>query len=354
MTRLTPRERILYTIRTAIAHALYYSGVLQLIVSVRLREKAIVLAYHRVLTPEQRARTASQDGLVVEDRTFARHVALLARRFKVLTLEEFSDHFAVRRPFQGSSCLITFDDGWIDNLWNALPALRAHQLPAVMFLPVNFIGRRRLFTREALTHLLVRAVEVARRDAAHRQSLRAHLSPLHLESVLDIQSEDPLPAVLKLMSGYRYASGPEFELLVATLADGLGLSAVELSSLDRFVDWNQVHQLGQGGFAFGGHGADHRVLTHVAPAVVRCEVELSKRELDARLGKNVTAFAYPNGAWSSEVAGSVSDGGYRLAFTVEPGPVSCDDNPLALRRINIHEDMTRSTPMFLARVAGIF
>jgi hypothetical protein len=34
--------------------------------------------------------------------------------------------------------------------------------------------------------------------------------------------------------------------------------------------------------------------------------------------------------------------------------VGCDDDPFALRRINIHEDMTRSTPMFMARLAGIF
>ena len=65
-------------IRIAISHALYYSGVLHLVLYVKLRRKAVVLAYHRVLTPEQRDRTASQHGLVVEDRTFARQVALLS------------------------------------------------------------------------------------------------------------------------------------------------------------------------------------------------------------------------------------------------------------------------------------
>lgn len=354
MTRLTPRERISCTIRTTLAHALYYAGVLQLIVSLRLRRKAIVLAYHRVLTPEQRTRTASQSGMVVEDRTFARHVALLARRFKVLTLDEFSDHLASRRSFRGPSCLVTFDDGWIDNFENALPVLRAHQLPAVMFLPVNFIGRRRLFTREALTHLLVRAIDVGRREPARRDALRAHLSPLGLASVLDSEHRDPLPAVLKVVSSHRYANAPAFEALVSTLAAELRVDAAELSQLDTFIDWDQVEQLGQSGFAFGGHGADHRVLTQVAPAVATCEVELSKRELDSRLEGGVKAFAYPNGAWNQSIAETVRAGGYSLAFTVDPGPVSCDDDPFALRRINIHEDMTRSTPMFMARLAGIF
>jgi peptidoglycan/xylan/chitin deacetylase (PgdA/CDA1 family) len=354
VTRLTPRERISCIIRTTIAHALYYAGVLQLILSLRLRRKAIVLAYHRVLTPEQRTRTGSHDGMVVEDRTFARHVALLARRFKVLTLDEFSNHLASRRPFRGPSCLVTFDDGWIDNLENALPVLRAHQLSAVMFLPVNFIGRRRLFTREALTHLLVRAIDVGRREPARRDALRAHLSPLGLDSIFDDENRDPLPAVLKVVGSHRCASGPTFEAIVSTLATELGVDAVELSQLDTFIDWDQVAQLGRSGFAFGGHGAEHCVLTRVAPAVAKGEVELSKRELDRRLEGGVKAFAYPNGAWNRDIAQTVRAGGYSLAFTVDPGPVSCDDDPFTLRRINIHDDVTRSTPMFMARLAGIF
>ena len=354
LSRMTPRERLSYAARLAIAYALYYAGVLQVIVSVRLRRKAIVLAYHRVLTPEQRVRTASQDGMVVEDRTFARHVALLARRFKVLSLDEFTARVTNRLPFDGPCCLITFDDGWRDNVENALPVLRAHRLPAVMFLPVNFIGRRRLFTREALTHLLVRAVEVSRREPARRDALRAHLAPLDLGAVLDVSDRDPLPAVLKIVGGHRYASGPAFEALEATLAAELGVDAADVSELDTFIDWQQVQQLGQHRFAFGGHGAEHRVLTRVTPSVARCEVEWSKRELDSRLARGVEAFAYPNGAWNPEIADIVRTGGYRFAFTVDPGPVGCEDDPLSLRRINIHEDMTRSTPMFMARLAGIF
>lgn len=354
MTRLTPRERLSFTVRTTLAYALYYSGVLQLLVGVRLRRKAIVLAYHRVLTPEQRSRTASQDGMVVEERTFARHVAELTRRFTVLTLDEFSDHLARRRAFPSPSCLVTFDDGWTDNFENALPVLRSHKVPAVMFLPLNFIGRRRLFTREALTHLLVRAIEAARREPARAGVLRSHLTPAGLASVLDTTDEDPLPAVLKVVGGHRYANAPALEALVSTLAMELGVEETELSDLDTFIDWNQVEQLGQNGFTFGGHGVDHRVLTQVGPAVAKCEIEVSKRELDRRLEGGVKAFAYPNGAWNPTIAETVRAAGYSLAFTVDPGSVSCDDDPFSLRRINIHEDMTRSTPMFLARLAGIF
>ena len=350
---MTPRERFSYAVRMVVSHALYYAGVLRLLQRIVLRRKAVVLMYHRVLTPEQRRRTASQPGLVVEDETFARQIALLKRRFTVLTLDQFADHIANRRPFDDSCCLITFDDGWIDNFTNALPILRAHGLPAAIFLPVNFIGHRRLFTREALTHLLVKAVILSRQDPARRGPLRAHLAVLRLEGVLEIPDANPLGAVLAAVETYRYASGPEFEALVSALTDELGLSEADLSELDTFVDWTQVDQMSRQGITFGGHGAEHRVLTQVSPDVVRTEVESSKHVLDAKLSEPVRAFAFPGGGWNAGVAETVRESGYSLAFTIEPGPVSCDDDPFTLRRINIHEGMTGSTPMFLARLTGL-
>jgi peptidoglycan/xylan/chitin deacetylase (PgdA/CDA1 family) len=352
--RMTARERISYAIRMTISHALYYSGILHLFLRVKLRDKTVVLAYHRVLTQKQRDRTASHQALVVEDGTFARQVGVLTRLFRVLTLDEFAEHLARRLPFRAPCCLITFDDGWMDNFENALPVLRAHKLPAVMFLPVNFIGRRRLFTREALTHLLVRAVAASRTEPGLRDRLQAHLAPLGLEPVLDIDDRDQLPAVLMLVGAHRYVSGPTFEALVAALSAELGLTDAELSDEDAFVDWDQVDLLAKDGFAFGGHGAEHHVLTQVSPSMARCEVESSKRVLDARLAHPVQAFAYPNGAWNADIAQTVKAAGYRFAFTADQGHVSCDDDHFALRRVNIHEGMTRSTPMFMARLAGIF
>jgi peptidoglycan/xylan/chitin deacetylase (PgdA/CDA1 family) len=351
---MTAREWISYTLRITVSHALYYAGVLHLLQRVRLRGKAVVLMYHRVLPSEQRLRTASQQGLVVDEETFARQIAFLKRLFHELTLDEFADRLARREPFERPSCLITFDDGWIDNFDHALPVLREQGVPAVMFLPVNFIGSRRLFIREALTHLLVKAVETSRRESTRRDGIRQRLAPLGFDSLLDVEDIDPLPAVLEAVGAHRYASGPQFEALVTSLSAELGISNADLPDVDSFVDWSQVEAMSRQGFSFGGHGAEHRVLTQVAPDVVRCEVETSKNVLDARLSRPVRAFAYPNGAWNTAVADAVRRAGYTMAFTIEAGAVSCEDDRFALPRVNIHEGMTRSPAMFMARLTGVF
>lgn len=351
---MSPRERVSYGLKMALSHVLYYSGVFHLLCRTLLRRRVVVLMYHRVLTPAERRRTASQDGLIVEDKTFARQMAVLKRLFTVLTLEEFRDRMEQRIPFDGPCCLITFDDGWIDNYTNALPVLREERLPAVVFLPVSFIGTGRPLTREALTHLIVRAIEVSRTDQAARDRLRAHLAPLGLDTVLDGDQDDPLAAARRAVAVHRHASGLAFESLVATLCRELGIADGELSKLDTFIDWTQVEQMGRDGVAFGGHGAEHRVLTEVTPAVARFEVDTSKGVLEARLGTAARAFAYPNGEWDPAIAETVREIGYHLAFTVERGAVSCEDDPFTLKRVTIHEGVTRSTPMFLARLTGMF
>ncbi len=354
MSGLTPRQRVSYAIKMIVSHTLYYAGILHLIRRIVLRKKAVVLMYHRVLTPEQQRRTASQPGLFVDDASFARHVQRLQRHFTILTLEEFEDRLLHNRPFDDASCLITFDDGWIDNFENALPILRANGVPAVIFLAVNFVGGRRLFTREALTHLIARAIVACRRRPDRVAAVRGLLAPLGLERALDITADEPLAEVKALIASHKYASGPEYESAVCALRRECGVSEDELSALDTFMDWEQVADMRKAGVAFGGHGADHCVLTRVSPEVVEAEVQTSYSTIGARLGEPARSFAYPGGGWSASVVDRVKRAGYDLAFTIESGHVSVGDDRFSLRRMNIHEGMTGSAPMFMARLTGLF
>ena len=177
-------RRFAYLAKACIAQLLFTLGVLDLLRSRRLRGRAVVLMYHRVLSTEARARSASHPGYLISDATFARQMAFLKTHFTVLTEQQFVEHLDTGRPFPDSSCLITFDDGWQDNLTHAWPVLRALRLPAVIYLPVNFIGTTRLFWREALTHVLLEAVRRVRAEGSVSGDLRALLRAHALDHVL--------------------------------------------------------------------------------------------------------------------------------------------------------------------------
>ena len=68
--------RLVATLKRAAAGVLYYSGLLWLYAAIRLRRRAVVLMYHRVLPSG--ADTYSHDGIIVRPETFARQMLLPA------------------------------------------------------------------------------------------------------------------------------------------------------------------------------------------------------------------------------------------------------------------------------------
>jgi peptidoglycan/xylan/chitin deacetylase (PgdA/CDA1 family) len=62
--------------------------------------------------------------------------------YTVVALDAVLDHYVGGAPLPAGATLITFDDGYRDVLENALPVLRAHGYPAVLFVPIAYMQGR--------------------------------------------------------------------------------------------------------------------------------------------------------------------------------------------------------------------
>jgi peptidoglycan/xylan/chitin deacetylase (PgdA/CDA1 family) len=86
---------------------------------------------------------------------FAEQMALLGELGYVpVTLEAVRDHYLDGAPLPEGAVLITFDDGYRDNLENAVPILQRHGYPAVVFVPVAFLEDTRPLPHEEPLRLL--------------------------------------------------------------------------------------------------------------------------------------------------------------------------------------------------------
>jgi peptidoglycan/xylan/chitin deacetylase (PgdA/CDA1 family) len=102
-----------------------------------MRPAVRILMYHRV------ARLPAYDQLTVTPERFEEQIAALKSRWRVVSLAD-----AVRELESGAprvpTAVVTFDDGYRDNLINALPVLRRHGVPATIFVTARFSdGSRR-------------------------------------------------------------------------------------------------------------------------------------------------------------------------------------------------------------------
>jgi peptidoglycan/xylan/chitin deacetylase (PgdA/CDA1 family) len=103
------------------------------------------------------------------------------------------------------------------------------------------------------------------------------------------------------------------------------LSASEITDLKKTVD-------------FQSHTVFHPILPRCSSEKVETELVQSRMDLQTRLGKEVYAFAYPNGDYSERELRLAEEAGYRCALTLDPGFNTARTPLFRLRRICIPDN----------------
>ncbi|MCX6800315.1 MAG: polysaccharide deacetylase family protein [Candidatus Falkowbacteria bacterium] len=95
---------------------------------------SIILFYHRVASIEN-----DPNLLSVNPENFEKQLLYLKDHFKIISLKELAKRISSKKIVKGLVA-ITFDDGYVDNLTNALPILEKLQVPATIFVTAGKIG----------------------------------------------------------------------------------------------------------------------------------------------------------------------------------------------------------------------
>jgi peptidoglycan/xylan/chitin deacetylase (PgdA/CDA1 family) len=97
----------------------------------------VVLMYHKV-------NGVDGNTVTVPPSAFDEQMAQLGELgYTVVSLDDVIDHYVDRKPLPERAVLITFDDGYLDNLEYAVPILQRHGYPAVLFAPIGYLGANR-------------------------------------------------------------------------------------------------------------------------------------------------------------------------------------------------------------------
>ena len=95
----------------------------------------VFLNYHRVLSDFEFQHTDRPDNdLVVSKKIFENQINYLKENFEVISIEEINQKKNKKRKV-----VITFDDGYFDNLKYALPILEKYNCPAIIYIATSFL-----------------------------------------------------------------------------------------------------------------------------------------------------------------------------------------------------------------------
>jgi len=314
-------------IKNFLACVFYRTGILFLLDRILLKDRCVVLAYHRVCD-ERGGGIPAEEGMTVTPETFEEHLKYLTARYRIISLEEFLSSLSVGRPL-GKVCLLTFDDGWLDNYENAFPLLRKYNVPATFFLTTNYIGTRDWFWPEKVNYILSHSQplspEFCRTEEA-RQAARIFRSSAH----------NPAEGIHETIAFLKQFPAGTIEEVIEDLLRASGMET--LPRLRAMLDWSEVCHMARHGISFGSHTKSHAILTQVQdPKEIEQEILGSRHAITERTGKAPAAFCFPNGDYDDSLLRTVRDSGYTAAFIGQRGTVVAHDDPYRLKRIMIHQ-----------------
>ena len=282
--------------------------------------KVLILTYHRVIPRAEVESSYVQPGMYVTPETFERHLQFLTTHFELLTVDALLAKWDAGGWNDAARyCAVTFDDGWIDNYRYAYPLLRRYGVPATIFLATGLTGSTDWLWPDRLGHLLRRR----RRGTPEQWDALVERA----KTLSDAEREDMLQAV----------------------AAELGEPA---STTRRFVTWEEVAAMSRAGITFGAHSSSHANLTRLSAPALERELREPLEILRARGVNHLPVLAYPNGDHTDAVVSAARAAGYRAAMTVCPGlESSAPVDRFRLKRINVHEDVSRSAPSLALHIS---
>ena len=128
------------------------------------------------------------------------------------------------------------------------------------------------------------------------------------------------------------------ERVAARFSRLLGIEKDDVKGLS----WGQLQEMQAAGMSIGAHTVTHPNLGDLGPDDTRRELELSKLELEDRLGVAVRSFAYPFGKpkhhFTETTIGQVQETGFSLAVAVHHRGVLPGDRRFCIPRFAIAED----------------
>ena len=313
-----------------------------------LKGKVLILTYHRVLSREYTEKNFVQAGMYVYTDIFEMHMLFVKKYFKIVSFNELIEIWHKGTWDNGMRyCLVTFDDGWLDNYLHAFPILKRNAIPATIFLPTSFIGTDEWFWPEKMAYLFT----VVCREGAIKatQYHREFLSP-HFPWLREL-SEFGHGYIDSIIEKSKYVDRAEVDRLISTLGQNLTLT---IPSERLILNWSEILEMSKEQVSFGSHSMTHPILTSLSASTVRHEAEGSLVAI-MRSGANVTpVFCYPNGNWSNEIVDVLKSLPYKAAVTTMSGlEEAAPKNRFALSRVGIHNGNSANLPLFVWHISGM-
>ena len=241
--------------------------------------EAAILGYHRVVPDDEyRLMMGPYKELSCPVSRFEQQMMFLRAEYDLVSMDELFRHVSTTRP--GFVVAVTFDDGYIDNYYCALPVLEALGIPATIFVTTRFPeGDTKMWWFDLWDEILLR------------------------DRLAYVSGDQEFVYSIKTIGAkrrcYQRLRNTASNLSEANVWDWLG--NIKNGSLpseypELVCDWDALRMISENPLiSIGAHSHNHCVLSLCTDIELDYEMKTCKHLLEKELSIQIEHFAYPYG-----------------------------------------------------------
>jgi peptidoglycan/xylan/chitin deacetylase (PgdA/CDA1 family) len=292
------------TFRDLAKAAVLRSGGFRALHRMRNRECLTVVMFHRVLPESIMAQVDPDPTYSLSTELFSGIVDFLRDHYALVGLDDVIASRDGRQPLPHCAAMITFDDGWQDNLDHAMPILKAANLPWTLFVAKDAVAEPSCWWQESLLW-----------------SLRTRRA--EYEALWRLAGDDDAvgkKSELDLLARYARLSPERRQHLLKSLRAELEAHYRTAQMLSE----DGLRTLHANGVRIGTHGSAHLPLSAMDDP--KEDIRAARSWLEKCLPEPpVAAMSFPHGRYDDRSTAAARALGYRLLFTSDAVLNACPD-----------------------------
>ena len=321
-------ENMKQTVKKLLSRLGYY----RILRSLKSGTSLFILMYHDLADDKKPISIGSYLRDRVSRTQFEAHLGVLARNYRVLSVEQAVNEMATDGELAEDTVSITFDDGYRSVHDIAYPLLRKYDLPATVYPTNDWInGKMRLWWEELADMIAGCTLS----DETYGEIERA----LGFELGKRIAGESDVWKKRFLLHNsiagrIRELNDADVSGKMSELRNVLAYDESKHTPAEA-MNWTQIAEMAKNNIRFGSHTCSHLNLSHAGLDVIENEMLESRSDIEGHIDSKVEGFAYPYGQdidSYKRIEPVLSKHGFTYACTAFPGSNRADSNRYSLLR----------------------
>lgn len=241
---------------------------------------------------------------------FKKQIDYLRKHYEIISIDEFYDRY-VANTFTNREIVLTFDDGYANNLYVVAPILQEYNIPFAVFISTEHIETGEFYPT-SIARIIIFGSDLTSISIPHLNIDKENVSDLSkrrmfYNSISKELKDRPLN---------------EVRIIIEELKDNISVTEyIKLQNKyksDRPMTWDEVKKLHEMGVTIGSHCIYHMICHNNQKLNdIEKQIKESKKIIELQLGSICDYFVYPNGNYTDDSNRFVKEAGYRMGFTTQ-------------------------------------